>query len=153
MEKYKHKELTDIIFKELDGSDFSFLKEIISEFTEKTISDSDLQNRISFIMNSPFEQLYLYVEDNVRKGIVATRIRENIEENSKFLEISLIVTKKEFQKQNIGKQMILFCEEQAKTLNCVGLWLVSGFGKEESAHQFYNKQGFTKTGYRFKKDL
>jgi GNAT superfamily N-acetyltransferase len=141
------------IFKELDGSDFSFLKEIISEFTEKRISDSDLQNRITFIMNSPFDQLFICIEDNVKKGIVATRIRENIEENSKFLEISLIVTKKEFQKQNIGKQMILFCEEKAKTLNCIGLWLVSGFGKEEVAHQFYEKLGFCKTGYRFKKVL
>jgi GNAT superfamily N-acetyltransferase len=143
----------DATFKELDCSDFSFLKEIISEFTEKEISDSDLQNRITFIMNSPSDQLYIYMKDNVKKGIVATRIRENIEENSRFLEISLIVTKKEFQKQNIGKQMVLFCEEKAKASGCIGLWLVSGFGKEETAHQFYNKLGFLKTGYRFKKSL
>jgi GNAT superfamily N-acetyltransferase len=143
----------DTILKELDWSDFSFLKEIISEFNGQMISDSDLQNRITFIMNSPVDQLYICIHDNVKKGIVATRIRENIEENSKFLEISLIVTKKEFQKQNVGKQMILFCEEKAKALNCIGLWLVSGFGREEVAHQFYNKFGFTKTGYRFKKIL
>jgi GNAT superfamily N-acetyltransferase len=141
----------DAIFKELDESDFPFLKEIISEFNEKEISDADLQNRITFIMNSPFDQLYIYIKDNIKKGIIATRIRENIEENSKYLEISLIVVKKEFQKQNIGKQMILFCEEKAKALNCVALWLVSGFGKEETAHHFYDKLGFSKTGYRFKK--
>lgn len=140
------------MFKELDESDFSFLKEIISEFNEQVISDADLQNRITFIMNSPIDQLYICIEDNIKKGIVATRIRENIEANSRFLEISLIVTKKEFQQQNIGKQMILFCEEKSKALNCIGLWLVSGFGKEESAHQFYDKLGFTKTGYRFKKE-
>ncbi|MDR1981165.1 MAG: GNAT family N-acetyltransferase [Tannerellaceae bacterium] len=141
----------DATFKELDWSDFSFLKEIISEFTGKEISDSDLQNRITFIMNSPSDQLYICMKDDVKKGIVATRIRENIEENSRFLEISLIVTKKEFQKQNIGKQMVLFCEEKAKASGCIGLWLVSGFGKEETAHQFYDKLGFLKTGYRFKK--
>jgi GNAT superfamily N-acetyltransferase len=143
----------DSILKELDWSDFSFLKEIISEFNGQIISDSDLQNRITFIMNSPFDQLYICIQDNVKKGIVATRIRENIEENSKFLEISLIITKKEFQKQNIGKQMILFCEEKAKALNCIGLWLVSGFGREEEAHQFYDKLGFEKTGYRFKLEI
>jgi GNAT superfamily N-acetyltransferase len=143
----------DAFLKELDWSDFSFLKEIISEYTEKNISDSDLQNRITFITNSQTEQLYIFIKDNVKMGIIATRIRENIEENSKFLEISLIITKKEFQRQNVGKQMILFCEEQAKILNCVGLWLVSGFGKEETAHQFYDKLGFLKTGYRFRKIL
>jgi GNAT superfamily N-acetyltransferase len=141
----------DAIFKELDESDFSFLKEIISEFNGQMISDADLQNRIAFIANSPFDQLYICIQDNVKKGIVATRIRENIEENSRFLEISLIVTKKKFQQQNVGKQMVLFCEEKAKSLNCIGLWLVSGFGREEAAHQFYNKLGFDKTGYRFKK--
>jgi GNAT superfamily N-acetyltransferase len=141
----------NFIFKELDWTDFSFLKEIISEFNRKTISDSDLQNRITFIMNSPFDRLYTYIEDDIKKGIVATRIRENIEENSKFLEISLIITKKEFQKQHVGKNMILFCEEEAKRLNCIGLWLVSGFGREEPAHSFYDKLGFCKTGYRFRK--
>jgi GNAT superfamily N-acetyltransferase len=143
----------DMIFKELDWSDFSFLKEIISEFNGQMISDSDLQNRITFIMNSPIDELYICCQDNVKNGIVATRIRENIEENSRFLEISLIITKKEFQQQNVGKQMIWFCEKKAKALNCIGLWLVSGFGREEAAHQFYNKLGFAKTGYRFKKDL
>jgi GNAT superfamily N-acetyltransferase len=108
---------------------------------------------MAFIMDSPLDQLYICAEDGVSKGMVATRIRENIEDNTKFLEISLIITKKEFQKQSIGKQTVLFCEEKARALGCTGLWLVSGFGREEVAHQFYSKLGFTKTGYRFKKEL
>lgn len=112
-----------------------------------------MRTRIEFIMNSPIDQLYICFDDNVKKEIIATRIRENIEENSRFLEISLIVTKSEYQKQNIGKQMIFFCEEKAKEQNCTGLWLVSGFGREEAAHKFYDKLGFVKTGYRFKKVL
>jgi hypothetical protein len=55
----------DAIFKELDWSDSSFLKEIISEFNGQMISDFDLQNRITFIMNSPFDQLYICIQDNV----------------------------------------------------------------------------------------
>ncbi|MDR2815788.1 MAG: GNAT family N-acetyltransferase [Proteiniphilum sp.] len=145
--------MMDIFFKELDWPDFSFLKEIISEYNGKEISEYDLRSRVEFIMNSPIDQLYICVDGSVKKGIVATRIRENIEENSRFLEISLIVTKNKYQKQNIGKQMIMFCEEKAKSLNCIGIWLVSGFGKEEAAHQFYDKSGFIKTGYRFKKAL
>ena len=143
----------DTIFKELDLADFSFLKEVFSEYYDKEINELDLLNRINYIVYSDIEQLYICVDNNIKKGIVSTRIRENIEENSKFLEISLIITKKEYQKQNVGKQMILFCEEKAKQLNCIGLWLVSGFGKEEKAHFFYDRLGFIKTGYRFKKLL
>jgi GNAT superfamily N-acetyltransferase len=143
----------NMTFREVEWADFSFLREIITEFNEKDISEDDLRSRIEFVMNSPTDQLYICIDDDVKKGIVATRIRENIEENSKFLEVSLIVTKSEYRKQNVGKQMILFCEGKAKTLNCIGLWLVSGFGKEVAAHQFYENLGFIKTGYRFKKVL
>ena len=34
---------------------------------------------------------------------------------------------------------------------CLGLWLVSGFGREEEAHRFYRRCGFEATGCRFVK--
>jgi len=55
------------------------------------------------------------------------------------------------QKQGIGKQLIEFAEQLAKDLNCKGTWLVSGFGREEKAHQFYKSLGYVSTGYRFVK--
>ena len=115
------------------------------------ITDSDLKNRMEYIRNSFSENLYIFEDNGLSKAIIATRIRENIEENSKFLEISLIITKSEFRNQGIGKQMISFAEEKAKEIGCIGLWLVSGFGREEEAHKFYKNLEFVITGYRFRK--
>jgi len=136
------------IFKE---NDFMFLKDIISEYMGHEITDSDLKNRMEYIRNSFSENLYIFEDNGLSKAIIATRIRENIEENSKFLEISLIITKSEFRNQGIGKQMISFAEEKAKEIGCIGLWLVSGFGREEEAHKFYKNLEFVITGYRFRK--
>ena len=89
------------IFKKLDWTDFSFLKEIFSEYNDKEINELDLQNRINYIVNSGIEQLYICIDNNIKKGIVSTRIRENIEENSKFLEVSLIITKKSIKNKKL----------------------------------------------------
>ena len=44
-----------------------------------------------------------------------------------------------------------YAEELAKESNCIGTWLVSGFGREEQAHIFYKALGYEITGYRFVK--
>jgi len=141
----------NLTIREFNQNDFTFLKEIISEYLEKEISDADLQNRMDFIKNCTTENLYVCEIDSVGRGIIATRIRENIEENSRFLEVSLIVTRLSERRNGLGKQMISFAEQKAKELKCTGLWLVSGFGREEAAHKFYKDLGFVITGYRFRK--
>jgi hypothetical protein len=40
-------------------------------------------------------------------------------------------------------------EQLAKDTGCKGTWLVSGFGREEKAHKFYQSLGYETTGYRF----
>jgi hypothetical protein len=44
-----------------------------------------------------------------------------------------------------------YAEELAKKSNCIGIWLVSGSGREEQAHIFYKALGYEITGYRFVK--
>ena len=45
-----------------------------------------------------------------------------------------------------------FIEELAKKKDCIGTWLVSGFGRTDEAHIFYEEIGYRKTGSRFIKD-
>jgi len=44
-----------------------------------------------------------------------------------------------------------FAEQLAKDSDCIGTWLVSGFSREEKAHQLYRSMGYISTGYRFVK--
>src|SRR6266542_4830513 len=114
---------------------------LIKELTGHSISDSDMENRFDVVEFSQIDSLYVYEQDNKVIGLLGFRIRENIEENSRFGEISVLVVDSNYRKQGIGKQLIDFADKLANNNNCIGTWLVSGFGREEQAHPFYKSQG------------
>ena len=124
---------------------------LMKELTGHSISDSELENRFDLIESSEIDSLYVYEQDNKVIGLLGFRIRENIEENSRFGEISVLVVDKNYRKQGIGKQLMDFAYKLAIEYGCIGTWLVSGFGREEEAHPFYKSLGYKITGYRFVK--
>ncbi len=139
------------MIREFEYKDMSDIQRLFGILADTEISESDLINRLDFINNSAIDFLYVYDLNGSVIGLLGFRIRENIEENSRYGEISVIVVDLNYQKQGIGKQLIEFAEQLAKDFNCKGTWLVSGFGREEKAHQFYKSLGYVSTGYRFVK--
>ncbi|MBP1640644.1 MAG: GCN5-related N-acetyltransferase [Bacteroidetes bacterium] len=139
------------MIREFEYSDKLDIQRLFEELTDSRISDSDLMNRLDFINNSSIDSLSVYALNNSVIGLLGFRIRENMEENSRYSEISVIVVDSNFQKQGIGKQLLEFAEQLAKDLNCKGTWLVSGFGRKEKKHQFYKSFGYVSTGYEFVK--
>ena len=131
--------------------DTQAIKDLFQELIGHKLSDDDVINRITYVQSSPIDSLFIYELDNKIIGLLTFGIRENIEENSRFGEISVIVVKSEFRKMGIGKQRIEYAEQLAYEKRCIGTWLVSGFGREEQAHPFYKELGYKTTGYRFVK--
>jgi GNAT superfamily N-acetyltransferase len=127
------------------------IQRLFAILTGTMISESDLLNRLDFINNSPIDSLYIYELNNKVVGLLGFRIRENIEENSRYGEVLAIAVDSDYQNQGIGTQLIDFAEQLSKDFNCKGTWLVSGFGREEKAHTFYKSHGYVSTGYRFVK--
>ncbi len=132
-------------------NDTRAVKELFQELIGHQLSDDDVINRIKFIQSSPIDSLFVYELSNKTAGLLAFRIRENVEENSRFGEISVIIVKSESRKMGIGKKLIEHAERLAHEKGCIGTWLVSGFGREEQAHPFYKELGYKITGYRFVK--
>jgi len=99
------------------------------------------------------EQLYLCEVDGVVEGAFGFRLRENLEDDTCYGEVSLLVTARRARGKGLGQAMIRFAEGLAREHGCIGTWLVSGFGREEEAHAFYQRQGYRITGYRFVKPL
>jgi GNAT superfamily N-acetyltransferase len=139
------------MIREFEQKDKPDIRRLFAVLTGTMISEPDLDNRLNFIGNSPIDSLYVYDLDNKVTGLLGFRIRENIEENSRYGEISLIVVDSDYQKQGIGKQLMNFAEQLSIDFKCKGTWLVSGFGREENAHPFYKSLGYISTGYRFVK--
>jgi N-acetylglutamate synthase-like GNAT family acetyltransferase len=131
--------------------DTQAVKELFQELIGHQLSDEDVINRITYVQKSPIDSFYVYEIDNKIQGVLAFRIRENIEENSRYGEISVIVVKSGSRKNGIGKKLMKYAEEIAQEKKCIGTWLVSGFGREEQAHPFYKELGYKISGYRFVK--
>ncbi|MCL6625705.1 MAG: GNAT family N-acetyltransferase [Alicyclobacillus shizuokensis] len=110
-----------------------------------------MEERIEFVSNSAFDSLYVCHEDQKVLGLLGFRIRENLEESSRYGEVSLIVVDQGARRQGVGRFLMDFAEKLARDQGCIGTWLVSGFGREEEAHHFYKALGYEITGYRFVK--
>jgi GNAT superfamily N-acetyltransferase len=132
-------------------SDLKAVKDLFQDLIGHSLSDEDVINRMTHIQNSLIDSLYVYDLDDNIIGVLAFRIRENIEENTRFGEISALVVDSESRKKGIGKKLMEYAEQLAHENGCIGTWLVSGFGREEQAHPFYKELGYTITGARFVK--
>jgi N-acetylglutamate synthase-like GNAT family acetyltransferase len=132
-------------------SDIESLQVLMSDLADHQISSEDMKERLQFIERSDFDQLFVCENENGIIGLLGFRIRENLEEKSKFAEISAIDVYVNIRRSGVGRFMMDYAEKLAKELQCKGMWLVSGFGREEEAHSFYERLGDSKTGYRFVK--
>jgi GNAT superfamily N-acetyltransferase len=58
----------------------------------------------------------------------------------------------DFRRRGVGRRLLQAAEEHGRARGVVDLRLHSGF-QRDGAHEFYEKMGFDKSGYRFKKRL
>lgn len=137
--------------REFIEDDLVQIKKLLSELIGHELIDDAVKNRFEMIRKSNIDKLFIGKYDGKLVGILAFRIRENIEEVSRYGEISVIIVDQKFRRMDIGKTLMDFAELFAKKNGCKGTWLVSGFGREEEAHKFYKSIGYNVTGYRFVK--
>lgn len=132
------------------ANDIEALCSLTKELKGSDISHADMQNRLQFVEMSPFDFLYVYEEDNEIFGFLGFRIRENLEDITRYGEISIISVDSTARRKGIGQILMNYAEQLAKEHNCIGTWLVSGTQRTE-AHPFYKKLGYEVNGYRFVK--
>ncbi|MDM5188454.1 GNAT family N-acetyltransferase [Bacillus sp. DX4.1] len=130
--------------------DIEALCSLTKELKGSNISQADMQNRLQFVAISPFDFLYVYEEDSSIFGLLGFRIRENLEDVTRYGEISIISVDSTARRKGIGQILMDYAEQLAKEQSCIGTWLVSGTQRKE-AHPFYQKLGYEVNGYRFVK--
>lgn len=148
-----HENSPPMIIREFNNDDLPMIKMLLADLSGHELTNDDVLDRFAMIRKSKIDELFVGLIDGEIVGLLAFRIRENIEEVSRYGEISAIIVDKNFRNKGIGNNLIEFAEDYAKTLNCKGTWLVSGFGREEYAHKFYVSKGYKTTGYRFVKNF
>jgi len=134
-----------------EQKDIDALCALMGEMSGNTISPEQMLNRLQLVEESKIDSLFVCEKDSQIVGLLGFRIRENLEEVSRFGEVSEIVVNHDSRRQGVGRFMMNYAEKLAKELGCKGMWLVSGFAREKEAHTFYKRLGYQTTGYRFVK--
>ncbi|MBY9080014.1 GNAT family N-acetyltransferase [Paenibacillus sp. HN-1] len=154
-------------------SDAAAIAELIGQLNGRQPSVHDMELRLDFIDMSRVEELIVCEkarepeigglessgirenavsadgsEERVLLGCMGFRLRENIEDLTRYGEVSMLVTNQAYRRQGVGRKLMEFAERMAKERGCIGTWLVSGTSREE-AHRFYREMGYEITGYRF----
>lgn len=140
------------IVREADQSDCTALSQLMTQLLGKEITEEHMKNRLEFVQQSPYDYLFVYEENDHILGTLGFRLRETIEQVSRYGEVSIIVIDMEARRKGIGKILMEYAEKLAKEHDCNGTWLVSGHKRAE-AHQFYKDLGYEETGYRFVKSF
>jgi GNAT superfamily N-acetyltransferase len=139
----------EFIIRKAQSKDLGDMQILMEELTGKAMRDGEMEDRLAMVNESPTDELYVYERDRKIHGLMGFRVRENVEEASRYGEISVIVTMEASQQNGVGRALMEFAEELAKKQGCKGTWLVSDFGLEQDANKFYFKLGYQITGYRF----
>lgn len=116
-----------------------------------TITPEQMRERLEFVQQSPIDWLYVSEINGDVCGLLGFRLRERIEQPGTYGEISVLVTDAQVRRQGVGRALVDFAEQLAHDKGCMGTWLVSGFGRADEAHRFYQSLGYEITGYRFVK--
>lgn len=124
---------------------------LMDEMSHTAIPPEGMLNRLKMVRESNIDTLFVCEDEGKIQGLLGFRIRENLEEMSRFGEISAIVVYTNDRRKGIGRFMMDYAEKLAREFQCKGMWLVSGFRRAEEAHKFYKQLGFKTTGYRFVK--
>lgn len=72
--------------------------------------------------------------------------------SGKYLEMDNVIVLPEYRSKGVGKILSDWCINKAKENNCKRLML-DAYLENKKAHTFYEREGFTKRGFHFIKDL
>ncbi len=141
----------DLTIREFTEHDRDDVRRLLVQLTGHETSRKAVEERFAYFRRSAAEFLFIAEDEGKVAGLCGFRIRENVEDDTRYGEISMLVVDESIRRQGIATQFVNFAESLAREKGCIGLWLVSGFGREEHAHEFYKQQGFTVNGCRFVK--
>ncbi len=130
-------------------ADLPQVANLLSELSAQPLTTRGAANRLALITGDPEQDLFVACADREVAGVLGFRIRHNIEEVSRFGEVSVLVVARPWRKRGVARALLERADVLARRRRCVGLWLVSGWGREASAHKFYRHLGFEETGVRF----
>lgn len=132
-------------------SDARKLALLMCELGYETAS-AEMRTRLQSILSDPHCSTFVAKIDNELCGMIGTLTHMSHEYDDLSGKIIALVVSKRLRRSGIGRALIAAAEKDFVQRNVTRVTLTTRFAREE-AHRFYEALGYSKTGFRFAKNL
>ena len=143
----------DIDLKIRDGklSDAAGLAALMCELGYET-AGAEMESRLISILKDPRYKTLVALNNDKICGMIGTVSASSYLHNDLSGRIIALVVSKELRQRGIGARLIAAAEKNFIQRGITRVTVTARF-ERETAHQFYEKLGYARTGFRFAKNL
>ncbi len=141
----------DLRIRDAELSDATELAALACELGYKT-TGAEMESRLVSILKDPCYKTLVALKDEKICGMIGTFSASSYLHNDLNGRIIALVVSVETRRHGIGARLIAAAEKDFAQRGITRVTLTTRFERAE-AHQFYEKLGYTRTGFRFAKNL
>jgi ribosomal protein S18 acetylase RimI-like enzyme len=141
----------DLRIRDAELSDAAELAALACELGYETTS-AEMESRLVSILKDPRYKTLVALNDEKICGMIGTFSASSYLHNDLNGRIIALVVSMESRRRGIGAQLIAAAEKDFAHRGITRVTLTTRFEREE-AHQFYEKLGYARTGFRFAKNI
>jgi GNAT superfamily N-acetyltransferase len=135
----------------VEASDMDALANLITQLGYET-RGSEMQMRMETLLRDKNYATFVAVSDGKVCGMIGTFTRYTYEHNSPSAAIIALVVDEKMRGRGIGEALVAAAEKDLAQKNIRRIAVNAHF-KRTRAHEFYEKRGYTKNGFRLVKEL
>ena len=141
----------DVTVRAVEAADMEALADLITQLGYETRT-SEMQMRMEAILANKNYTTFVAVSTGKVCGMIGTMTRYTYEHNSPSANILALVVSKEMRGRGVGHALIAAAEKNLAERNIRRVAVFARLARKE-AHEFYEKLGYTKNGFRLIKEL
>jgi ribosomal protein S18 acetylase RimI-like enzyme len=141
----------DLTIRAAEMDDAAALAQLMCELGYET-SPAEMQQRLNSVLRDAYCRTFVAEFSGQVCGMIGTLRHASHEHNDPSGKIIALVVSKKQRRSGIGRALIAAAEKDFANRGITRISLTTRFSRE-GAHQFYESLGYTRTGYRFAKDL
>ncbi len=134
------------------SDDITGINELLNNELGKEVSADELNATVSDMLSDENYRIFVAELEDEIVGFIGVHFGLAFEISGKVMRIIALAVKEKNQNSGIGTMLVGKAEECAKENGASVIGVNSGL-QRLTAHSFYEKQGFLKTGYSFIKTL
>jgi GNAT superfamily N-acetyltransferase len=141
----------DLTIRKAELSDAHSLASLMCELGYETRT-AEMQMRLEAILKDSRYRTFVAVSDGKICGMIGTVCDHSHVHNNLSGRIIALVVSTTMRERGIGRQLIAVVENDFAERNITRITLTTRFERKE-AHEFYEKAGYVRNGFRFVKNL